>query len=134
MTKRIFPPEVCLLPHSDGVQTLHLNLVHPDDVVDAGVENDDANLPSEVGLELPEEYAAVETVQGGFRATTLPDLAWCDSASSCTDVSVPVFARPRLLSPNFSQHLTEMDKRLNWPTFQPTYLVCTCQVAQYNYT
>ena len=113
MTKRIFPPEVCLLPHSDSVQTLHLNLVHPDDVVDAGVENDDANLPSEVGLELPEEYAAVETVQGGFRATTLPDLAWCDSTSSCTDVFVPVFARPRLLSPNFSQHLAEMDKHLN---------------------
>ena len=102
MTKRIFPPEVCLLPHSDGVQTLHLNLVHPDDVVDAGVENDDANLPSEVGLELPEERAAVETVQGGFRATTLPDLAWCDSTSSCTDVFVPVFARPRLLAKLFS--------------------------------
>ena len=66
MTKRIFPPEVCLLPHSDGVQTLHLHLVHPDDVVDAGVENDDANLPSEVGLELPEESAAVEDVQGGI--------------------------------------------------------------------
>ena len=113
MTKRISHLKVALLPLSNGVQTLLLHLVHPDDVVDAGVENDDANLPSEVGLELPEEYAAVETVQGGFRATTLPDLAWCDSASSCTDVSVPVFARPRLLSPNFSQHLTEMDKHLN---------------------
>ena len=103
MTKRIFPPEVCLLPHSDGVQTLHLNLVHPDDVVDAGVENDDANLPSEVGLELPEEYAAVETVQGGFRATTLPDLAWCASTSSCTDVLsqcslVPDFSRKTFLN------------------------------------
>ena len=107
MTKRIFPPEVCLLPHSDGVQTLHLNLVHPDDVVDAGVENDDANLPSEVGLELPEESAAVEAIQGGFTATTSPDLAWC---ASTLLLSVPTFLSQCSLVPDslaklLSQHL-----------------------------
>ena len=68
MTKRISHLKVALLPLSNGVQTLLLHLVHPDDVVDAGVENDDANLPSEVGLELPEESDAVEAVQGGFMA------------------------------------------------------------------
>ena len=78
-----FPPEVCLLPHSDSVHTPHLHLVHPVDVVDAGVEKDDANLTSEVGLELPEETAAVEAIQGGFRGTASPDLAWCASTSSC---------------------------------------------------
>ena len=99
MTKRIFPPEVCLLPHSDSVQTLHLNLVHPDDVVDAGVENDDANLPSEVGLELPEESAAVEAIQGGFTATTSPDLAWC---ASTLLLSVQTFLSQFSLVPDFS--------------------------------
>ena len=81
-----FPPEVCLLPHSDSVHTPHLHLVHPVDVVDGGVEKDDANLTSEVGLELPEETAAVEAIQGGFRGTASPDLAWCASTSSCTDI------------------------------------------------
>ena len=89
-----FPPEVCLLPHSDSVHTPHL---HPVDVVDAGVENDDANLTSEVGLELPEETAAVEAIQGGSRPTTSPDLAWCASNSSCTDI-----LSQRSLVPDFS--------------------------------
>ena len=100
MTKRIFPPEVCLLPHSDGVQTLQLHLVHPDDVVDAGVEKADPDLSSEVGLRLPEGKVVPTRRPRGIYGNYSPDPAWC--ASGSTNI-VPVIRSSQI---SLAKHLS----------------------------
>ena len=77
-----------------------MHLVHPGDVVDAGVEKADLDLTSEVGLRLPEGRVLPTRRPRGIYGNYSPDPAWC--ASGSTNI-VPVIRSSQI---SLAKHLS----------------------------